>query len=140
MDSARRNNRDRSVGGKWAQMGAELPRSASLASSRSQPAIATSKERALRAALATTLAIYTLTPPAAAQVGPQRSVAAGPPVPCDVAAALPRIEITRGSGFKWGDAAIGAGGATGLLVVSLAGALALGYERPKPFGSNEDAP
>jgi hypothetical protein len=39
--------------------------------------------------------------------------------------ATPVVEITRADGFDWSDAAVGAGGATGLLAISLAGAMTL---------------
>jgi hypothetical protein len=37
----------------------------------------------------------------------------------------PVVGINRADGFDWSDAAIGAGGATGLLAISLAGAMTL---------------
>ena len=48
----------------------------------------------------------------------------------DVAA--PIVEVTRAAGFDWGDAAIGAGGATGLLAISLAGAMTLRRRQTRP--------
>ena len=44
--------------------------------------------------------------------------------------APPLVELTPSQGFDWGDAAIGAGGATGLLAISLAGAMTLRRRRP----------
>jgi hypothetical protein len=48
------------------------------------------------------------------------------------AAAAPIIEITRASRFDWGDAAIGAGGAIGMLAIALAGAMTVRrHRRPR---------
>jgi hypothetical protein len=51
------------------------------------------------------------------------------------AVATPVVEITRAEGFDWGDAAIGAGGATGLLAISLAGAMSLRRRQTHPRSS-----
>jgi hypothetical protein len=44
-------------------------------------------------------------------------------------APAPAITVTRTAGFKWGDAAIGAGGATGVVAITLAGGIALRHRR-----------
>jgi hypothetical protein len=46
--------------------------------------------------------------------------------------AAPVLEVTSAGGFDWGDAAIGAGGATGLLAISLAGAMTLRRRQTRP--------
>jgi hypothetical protein len=61
---------------------------------------------------------------------PDTRGAAGGPSTAHVAA--PAIEITRATGFEWGDAAIGAGGSTGLLAISLGGAMALRRRHSDP--------
>jgi hypothetical protein len=63
---------------------------------------------------------------------PDARDAAARRTPADIAA--PVVEITRADGFDWGDAAIGAAGATGLLAISLAGAMTLRrrHTRPRP--------
>jgi hypothetical protein len=47
----------------------------------------------------------------------------------------PVVEIKRADGFDWSDAAIGAGGATGLLAISLPGAMTLRRRRTSPRSS-----
>lgn len=44
-------------------------------------------------------------------------------------AAAPVITVTGADGFKWSDAAIGAGGATGLLAIATAGGIAVRHRR-----------
>jgi hypothetical protein len=44
----------------------------------------------------------------------------------------PVLEVTPARRFDWGDAAIGAGGATGLLAISLAGAMTLRRRQTRP--------
>jgi hypothetical protein len=47
----------------------------------------------------------------------------------------PVVEITRADGFDWGDAAIGAVAATGLLAISVGGAMTLRRRETRPRSS-----
>jgi hypothetical protein len=88
----------------------------------------------LTAPLATIASVAALAAPAAAQSPATGGQDLRSPDAIDAArthtTAPPRVEFVPAQGFDWGDAAIGAAGATGLLAISAAGAMTLRRRRP----------
>jgi hypothetical protein len=89
--------------------------------------------RTLTAPLATIVSVAVLAAPSAAQSPPTGQDLRSPDA-IDAArthtTAPPLVELAPDQRFDWGDAAIGAAGATGLLAISVAGVITLRRRRP----------